>query len=331
MNAAEEADDIAAESQPKGPGERLKSAREAAGLELERVADRLHLKVTQVEALERDSYDDFAARVFVRGYLRNYARLVNLPVDSVLATFDAVYPDPDRPLQLKPVGSHKPQVSSRHGVVRLISWLLLLAVIGLFLVWWAGYLELNGDDVGGQVSSPVSEPAAPDEAGLPAMPEGELTLPPVPAAEPPPDQPSDQPADQPPVTEQSAPPVPAVDQPVDEPPAPANLAAAPTADTEVEPQRSPPPAPGAAAVSPAQVVLSLVGPCWVEIRDSSNSFRLIGAFEAGTRRVLEGQPPYRILLGNAPMARLTVGGEPVDLAPFMRGQVARLTLDPGAR
>jgi cytoskeleton protein RodZ len=334
--AADGSEDPVAESAPQGPGERLKAARQAAGMEIERVADRLHLKPADVEALERDAYEGFAARVFVRGYLRNYARLVGLPADSVLAAFDAVYPDPDRPLQLKPVGTHKPQVSSRHGAVRLVSWLLVLGVVALFLVWWAGYLQLGGDG-GGETAAPPAAEQAPEEQPPPLLtPEGGLALPEAPAPESSP-EPADEPqtpqADaavvapqqaEPPVAAESAAPAP----PVSAEPAPT---AAPAPPVSAEPAPTAEPAVGRAALVPPQVVLTLTGPCWVEIRDRNNGFRLIGALQAGERRVLEGQPPYRILLGNAPAARLTVDGQPVDLGPHTQGRVARLTLDPAAR
>lgn len=323
MTAAvdEQPQDPVTERPPEGPGIRLRTAREAAGMDLERVAAQLHLRPQQVEALEKDDYDGFAARVFVRGYLRNYARLVDLAVDEVLKAFDATCPDPDQPMELRRVGTHKPQVGSGHGVVRMVSWGLVLGIAALFLVWWAGYLELNGKG-GVDVSSETADSAPPP---------GQLLQPvggPAPEAV----APAETPAADAEAVEPAAPPA----EPQPQAAAAATEAASaaapqePAAGAAAEPESTSEPAPAPPALGP-QVVLSLTGQCWVEIRDQSGTYKLIGNFGPGTREVLGGEPPYRVLLGNAAAAELTVDGQPVDLVAHTRGQVARFTLDPSAQ
>jgi cytoskeleton protein RodZ len=313
--AAEETADNVTELPVTGPGERLRAARIAAGLEVDRIAAQLHLKPGQVEELERDHYDSFDARVFVRGYLRNYARLVGLPVDSVLEAFDTLYPESEDP-ELKRVGSHKPQVSSRHGMVRLVSWLLLLGILGLFAVWWAGYLELNDEPV----ASLQSPGETSDNSAVPALPlaEGDgdasLALPP--------------------------PPQPAAPLPAETGVAVSGPGGLPDATARPEPESAAPAAEMEASASAAatavqagapRVELSLAGPCWVEIRATDGSYKLLGEFQAGTHRVLGGKPPYKILLGNAAVASLTVDGRAFDLEPHTRQQIARFILDPVAQ
>lgn len=314
MNAA--VDDTSDQpQQPEGPGGRLKKARLAAGFDLERMAAQLHITPGQVSALEADQYESFAARVFVRGYLRNYARVVGEPVDAVLAQFDHLWPDGEGVAQLKRVGSERPQLGSGHGIVRLVSWALLLGIVVLFLVWWAGYLQIHDGDLlpidGDGTEQPASVPAEP--AAPTAVAPGEVSLPPSPTAISP-------------VAEPATPPDAAaeVDPVQDEAPAaPPSQDAATDAQTPAEPAAVPDLAP--------QVVLSLTGPCWLQVIDASGKYRLTGEYKAGFREVLGGTPPYRILLGNAPAATLTVDGQPVDLAPHSRGQVARLTLNPDAQ
>jgi len=72
----------AVEPSPVGPGARLSTARVAQGLSLGDVARQLKLSVRQVEALERDDYDAFPSHVFVRGFLRNYTKLLRIDLDS---------------------------------------------------------------------------------------------------------------------------------------------------------------------------------------------------------------------------------------------------------
>jgi cytoskeleton protein RodZ len=80
-----------------------------------------------------------------------------------------------------------------------------------------------------------------------------------------------------------------------------------------------------------EVVLAFSGPCWVDIRDSDDDFKLFGEMNKGDRHLLGGKAPYSVILGNTAAASISVDGEPFDLAPYARGNVARFTLDPAAR
>ena len=60
----------------------LRAAREAAGLSLDEVAQQLKLAPRQVRALEEDDFGVLPGRTFVRGFVRNYARLLNLDADA---------------------------------------------------------------------------------------------------------------------------------------------------------------------------------------------------------------------------------------------------------
>lgn len=318
MNGAVDDESDPQKEQSNGPGPRLKAAREAAGLDLARVASQLHISTDQVEALEADRFDQFPARVFVRGYLRNYARLVGLSADGVLARFEDVWPEGQGSAPLRRVGSQRPQVSSGHGIVRAVSWALLLGLGVLFFVWWAGYLQDHdgSPDAVAPSTDDASEPAGLEMPPIALTEDGSLPLPPPPTASLDPTSVPDEPSD----TQSTATTV----EPSDE------ISAVAETDTGAADAQPAEPEPAAPVLAP-QVVLSLTGPCWVSIRDSSGDYRLVGQYNAGFREVLGGTPPYRIRLGNAPVATLTVDGQPVDLAAHQRGQVARLTLNPGAQ
>jgi cytoskeleton protein RodZ len=82
-----------------------------------------------------------------------------------------------------------------------------------------------------------------------------------------------------------------------------------------------------AAASPG-IVFEFTAPCWVDVRDTKRNFKLFGEMPKGTRKVLGGEPPYQVVLGNASAVRVTVDGVPYDIAQHARGNVARFTLDP---
>ncbi|TWG92551.1 cytoskeleton protein RodZ [Luteimonas sp. J16] len=83
-----------------GDGERLRKAREAAGLEVAEVARRLKMPVKVVEALENEDWGSLDAPVFVRGQLRSYARLLGLKIDEALPAASPALPI--EPARLEP-------------------------------------------------------------------------------------------------------------------------------------------------------------------------------------------------------------------------------------
>lgn len=72
----------------EGPGKRLREVRESSNLSLEAVAHQLNLDVRLIIALEENDYEHFSSSAFAQGYLRSYARLLNLPEDEVLTTYN---------------------------------------------------------------------------------------------------------------------------------------------------------------------------------------------------------------------------------------------------
>jgi cytoskeleton protein RodZ len=71
------------------PGELLRSQREMLELSVQHVADTLNLTMHFIRSLESDSYDKLPGDVFVRGYIRSYARLVRLDPDQLIEIYDA--------------------------------------------------------------------------------------------------------------------------------------------------------------------------------------------------------------------------------------------------
>jgi cytoskeleton protein RodZ len=66
---------------------------------------------------------------------------------------------------------------------------------------------------------------------------------------------------------------------------------------------------------------------WTEIRDASGRMLHRQLNPAGSSVDVSGQPPFDVVIGNAPQARLTYNGRPIDLKPFTDATVARFTLE----
>jgi len=75
------------------PGCILRRVREELGLDEKHIADRLHITVHYVKAIENDRYEKLPGLVFAKGYLKSYANIVGIDPDEVLASFIALQED----------------------------------------------------------------------------------------------------------------------------------------------------------------------------------------------------------------------------------------------
>ncbi len=113
------------------PGARLRAAREARGLSIEEVADRLRLNAALVLAMEQDRLALLGAPVFARGHLRNYAALVGAPEKEIM---DACDPDDVPEPTFLPALDRRPAVRDRSRWV-LPAVAVALAVAIAAVVW----------------------------------------------------------------------------------------------------------------------------------------------------------------------------------------------------
>jgi len=136
---------------PSGGGARgsfgswLRTQREARGVTIDAIAETSKISRRYLEALETDRFDALPAPVFVRGFLREYARIVGLDSDEVANFYLHARPSPkERPpagSEARPSADRRP--SAPHG--SLIGYgVLLAALLALFvgiaaaISWWAG-------------------------------------------------------------------------------------------------------------------------------------------------------------------------------------------------
>ncbi len=72
------------------PGMMLKREREARGLTIKYFAAETKISESSLIAIENNDFDAFPAEVFVRGFLRNYARALSLSSDEVIAAYESL-------------------------------------------------------------------------------------------------------------------------------------------------------------------------------------------------------------------------------------------------
>lgn len=114
-------------------GTRLRDARIAHKLKSGDVARELHLDIDIIEAIECGDMSALPAPIFVRGYVRSYARLVGLPEDKLIREFNAQHAELP-PLSVISAGNRAPMFRLPSG--RLIRNVILI-MLGIILLWLA--------------------------------------------------------------------------------------------------------------------------------------------------------------------------------------------------
>jgi cytoskeleton protein RodZ len=288
-------------------GAMLRAAREAHGASIETVAQHLKLAPRQVRALEQDAYAELPGRTFVRGFARNYARLVQIDVDAVMAALpDSMAPAiaDDNPATIspgvRPIGELPASPDrERGGWSRWVIALVIIALIAVAFVYETRRRE-QAAELAAQVAAP-SDPIGPSPA-----PDGATALPnPMVAADAPTAPASAAPAGAAPVSELPPATVPAAS----EAPPPASVAQ-----------------PAAAAAETATLVIRYRAAAWTEVRDGRGERLLVGTMPAGSSQTVSGLPPFEVTLGNALQTSVTWRGAPFDLAPHIRQNIARVRL-----
>jgi cytoskeleton protein RodZ len=78
-------------------GERFRAAREARGLALSDVAEQIRIRSVYLAAIEEENWNAIGAPVYIRGFLRTYARFLGIDPEEAVAAFNRTQPVPAAP------------------------------------------------------------------------------------------------------------------------------------------------------------------------------------------------------------------------------------------
>jgi cytoskeleton protein RodZ len=149
------------ETSPASVGQILREAREAKGITLEDAAARLRLMQRQIVAMESDDFESLGQSVFARGFVRNYARLLGLAPETLLARMEGAPAEPAAVSQPEPA-EVRPSLISPWLILVLLGLLVLVAVPVALYVWLNSGDEedlANPPSVGTSLSEPAAPPA----------------------------------------------------------------------------------------------------------------------------------------------------------------------------
>ena len=295
------------------PGSALAAAREERKLTQRDVADVLNLSVAVVEAIETGDQQHLPASVFTQGYIRAYAKLVDLDPEPLVANLGTAEPEvvPEKnPATINPLPIQLPPAALGGGAIVLV----------LLLVWvvWPASEEPTVTEIEQMQETSVAEAFAEE-----------------PAVEPAPDL----------AALQSAMPV-ATDEPESLGPVEEDVAREEIAEEGMAVEGI---AEGVEAESFLEVssevistlregYLPLTGAgfqlldidfteeCWVEIKNSDGATLFADLGRPGRTFRFQGEGPFHVLLGYAPGALIRFNEEPVVLSPHTRNNVASVVL-----
>ena len=142
------------------PGEMLREARIKAEMTLEQIAKELNLDLSKIEALEASKFVELGAPVYVKGYLRKYARLVSLPESDLLKRYDAF--DGASP-DVVPVPVTHNLIPEQRPLLPRWGWVVIWVLVGVAIA--ASLLNLRGtkNDASTDIIQPqsvITEPSA---------------------------------------------------------------------------------------------------------------------------------------------------------------------------
>ena len=117
------------------PGAQLALVRAQKGYSLEYVAGKLHLRVRIIELLETDDYQNMPEPVFVKGYLRAYAKLLDVPYQPLLDNFNQLY-TPVRKTDKALLWQSRRETNKAEHAVRWFTGVFALVGVGAVGIWW---------------------------------------------------------------------------------------------------------------------------------------------------------------------------------------------------
>lgn len=287
---------------PKVPGQEdtlgslLKSAREQKGITVEDAATRLHLRPCIVADIEADCFSNIDSSTYVRGYVKNYARILGVDKEAINNCLARQVPKVTEPAMQS--FSRKTSRQATDSRLMLVTYLIGFLLLALLVVWWLQKPSVVSDVDFSQPTAEEVQQAREFESRQAQIAETEL----------PPETSTETPTAE---VEKSL----VEDNNTDE----ANSGVV-NSDVYMTEQ------PVATEATQASVGIELDGDCWIKLTDANGKTLIDGLRSPGQTIRVQGKAPFKLVLGAPQTVSLTFNGQAVSLADFPSGRVARLTL-----
>jgi len=288
------------------PGARLRYEREQRNLSIQNIADHLYLEYRVIKCLENDEYDDLPPGIFIRGYIRNYAKYLEIPSEPLIKGYRKLVPEeeaeeeeshPVQPKQ-KQVRQTK-QASSKDLWFKFLTFTIVVASLVLMALW-----RLNPTDP--QTENGEETPTELIDGGesiqtLPIALEEEMPLPSEETSEVSEGENGENGNGKPDSTANTTTPVP-------------NTNPSETTETaEIEQASETTTVPEPEVDADRKIKVYFDDDAWISITDSTEKKLKQGIIKKGEELALEGQPPFTINAGRLGKIRVEYKGETFSL------------------
>lgn len=296
-------------------GQQLRRARQRLNLSIEEIAERIKLDPRQITALEEERFDELPGMAFVRGFTRQYARILSIDETPLLN----LLPAPSTQLHI--IASHlgvvpplKGGYDARRRYRFIKIFLILVLGIGLILTGLnALHYRLPSAAVPNAFTpTPTLQTRVIETPVVVETPVVTSTLPATPAAPSAPIEAAQAPVAIPLTT------TPAIST-TDAPASPASSSVIVKSNGHL--------AVKAPASVPPRLELSFEERSWVEVKDSRGRLLLSQMNQPGSRQSVNGVPPYDVTIGNPHAVTVQYKGATLDVQPYTEHDTAHITLD----
>ncbi|MFA0114425.1 cytoskeleton protein RodZ [Vibrio sp. 10N.261.46.E11] len=299
-------------------GTLLKNKRESLGLTQKQISDRLRLRISLIQQIEENQFESNQVATFMRGYIRSYAKYVNLDEKVVLSALHHAGDAQHQEQQMLSF-SRKTKTEKHNSRITILTWSIFAVIAGISSLWW--WQNQQQDTLSQSLANTesseelvVEESLAPEFTALEVIDaeqneegtsvvEGTDDIAAISDAEDSVTSTDETTAQQATETEPTA-----------------DVVAANAANVEaVEVSTAPEPVAN-------ELVMQFSADCWIQVKDASGKTLSTGIKKAGQSLNLSGTEPYKVILGAPEGVSMTFASEPVDLSGYTSGKVARITL-----
>jgi len=308
------------------PGKVLKALREERKLSLKSVADKTKIPIKKLEWIDNDEYSKFEAPVFVRGYLRSYAKLVDADADNLVGLYDQIVGE-----SLKDELGHQledldlrsaNQVALSNYAKNFVSKTPLWSVVAVLVVCWLLFMFFAGGDESESASPALVQATKEDSRAEISVSENSTVMASISQEV---TQNSSSSNETNSITSeqtyssqttQPQEPLQTSEQGLQTQMAQNDLQANQTEESQF-----------ASVVSDrSELSFQFSDECWVEVRDANDDVIFADIKNKGDNLRLFGSAPFNIMLGNARATELSIDGSPVELRVSGGRKTLRLTV-----
>jgi len=281
-------------------GNVLRKKREVIGLSIDNIANQLNLDPKLIESLEKNDYVKFNIEAYIKGYLRAYAKVLDLDGDTIINLYKES--NPEKTPEILPNVKPKTQRNSGDKSVKLFSYIIALTIAVSILVWYQNNFlvqppeenlnitniktyentNINGVDIDYKIINHTNSWQWPINKADTNYESNNNVLEPVVSK-----------------TTQDK-----IEN---------------TADINEVSEHN-------IQQSNDTIVLNLTGDSWVEIYDEEGGRLFLDLARSGKNYIINGNSPFDILLGAANQVSIEFNGSSVDIEPYIKFGIARFTL-----